>query len=83
MFLLQNSRIITSQILGPEENWDLNKESVTYRTPTLNAKISARVTNESAVVDNEGSLWCVIEDRLSVVSITDGQLQKKSWISST
>ena len=46
-----------AQILGPEEAvWDLNKESVTYRTPTINAKISARVTNESAVVDNEGSL---------------------------
>ena len=67
-----------AQILGPEEAvWDLNKESETYITHTLNAKISSRVTNESAVVDNEGSLWCVIEDRLSVVSITDGQLQKK------
>jgi hypothetical protein len=67
-----------AQILGPEEAvWDLNKESITYRNPTLNTKISARVTNESAIIDNEGFLWCVIEDRLSVVSITDGQLQKK------
>ena len=73
---LQNNHI--AQILGPDGAvWDLKKEFVSFRNHTLNANISARVTNDSAVVDNEGSLWCVIEDRLSVVSITDGQLQKK------
>ena len=75
MFLPENENNHIAQILGPEEAvWDLNK-SVTYRTP-IKCKNICSVTNESAI-DNEGFFLVRNRDRLSVVSITDGQLQKK------
>ena len=58
--------------------WELRKEGVYHKNKASTAYLECAVTSESAVIDKKGALWCVIEDKLSVVNKDNGVLKYTS-----
>ena len=63
------------QLEGTDDSkWVLKDDNISYYYQDLKATISATVTDEAATIDTKGTLWCVIDDRLSSVTFEKGKL---------
>jgi signal transduction histidine kinase/DNA-binding response OmpR family regulator/ligand-binding sensor domain-containing protein len=74
-FQLQNDSYFVAQLEGARDSkWVLNNDNISYYFNDLKTAISATVTDEAATIDNEGRLWCLIDDRLSSVVYKEDML---------
>ncbi|MDG1760539.1 MAG: two-component regulator propeller domain-containing protein [Flavobacteriaceae bacterium] len=75
-FQLHKDNYFLSQIEGANgSKWILKESNISYQHKGLKIAVSATVTDEVATIDAKGALWCIIEDRLSSVTLDKGMLR--------